>query len=180
MAKKAYARPQHKVKPLTVIIIVGVIFVFATLIAVLIPSDKEKIFTAYSNAGSPNLQEDHVFESISASNLAKVIESDEPVMVYFGTPTCPVCVNEIGFYDIEFKAAGLKESIGVIYYVNTTTVTAAQLTSLQSKFQFAFQGTPELYYLNNGAIVEKRADFTESTAAAQIRAFMTEVATHLG
>lgn len=180
MAKKAYARPQHTVKPLTVIIVVGVIFVFATLIAVLIPSDKEKIFTAYTNAGSPNLQENHVFETISPNNLAKVIESDVPVMVYFGTPTCGVCVTEIGFYDIEFKAQGLKESIGVIYYVNTSTVTAAQLTSLQSKFQFSFQGTPELYFLDNGAIVEKRADFTTSTSAAQIRAFMIEVANYLG
>lgn len=180
MAKKAYARPQHKVKPLTVIIVVGVIFIFATLIAVLIPSDRDKIYTAYKNAGSPNIQQTHVFESISASNLAKVIESDKPVMVYFGTPTCPVCVNEIGFYDIEFKDKGLKETIGVIYYVNTATVTQAQLTSLQSKFQFSFQGTPELYFLDNGAIVEKRADFTSQTPAAQIRAFMVEVANYLG
>ena len=179
MAKKAYARPQHKVKPLTIIIVVGVIFIFAALIAVLIPSDKEKIYKAYTNAGSPNLQENHVFETISTSNLAKVIDSKVPVVVFFGNTSCGSCVTEIGFYDIEFKAQGLKEPIGVIYYVDTTQMSQASMQSLKTKYAFVFEGTPELYFLNNGAIVEKRADYTVGTAAAQIRTFMMSVAGHI-
>lgn len=172
MSKKAYARPQHKVKPLTIIIVVGILFLFAALIAVLIPSDKEKIYKAYTSAGSPNLQQDHVFESISASKLIKVIKSEEPIIVFFGNPSCSVCVTEIGYYDIQFQSYGLKESIKQIYYVDTNTLSAKMIKELQDTYKFKLEATPELYYVNNGAIVLNRADVTGDTQVAQIKEFM--------
>ena len=175
MAKKAYARPQHKVKPLTIVIVVGILFVFAALIAVLIPSDKEKIYNAYKSAGSPNLQEDHVFESISGTKLMKVIDGDQPLIVFFGNTSCSVCVTEIGFYDIEFQAFGLEDTLKRIYYVNTTTLSAETVKKLQDVYQFKLEGTPELYYVNEGEIVLNRKDVSGDTQAAQIREFMRQV-----
>lgn len=178
MAKKAYGRPQHRVSPLTVIIVVGIVFIFAALIAVSLPSDKAKIYNAYE--ASPNLQKDHVFETISVNNLIKVIDNKGPVMVYFGSPACSVCVQEIGYYDIEFKNQNVDEHLKVIYYVQAP-LTEAQTQLLTSKYQMTLTGTPELYLLNNGAIVSKRADFNNSTwtQARQIREFMIAAFNHL-
>lgn len=175
MSKKAYARPQYKVKPAVIVIVSAIVFLFAALIVIIQPTDQEKIYKAYNTAGSPNLVKDHVFESISASKLTKLIENGDPIIVFFGDPSCSVCVSEIGWYDQEFKDAGLVSKLSVIYYVKSSTMTESSKQALRDKFGMELTATPEVYYLNDGEIVSKRKDFTTGTMAAQIKAFFTFV-----
>lgn len=171
MSKKPYARPQYKVKPAVIIIVAAIVFIFAALIVIIQPTDQAKIYKAYHSAGSPNITENHVFESISVSKLIKVIDSGRPVVVFFGTPTCTACVSEIGWYNQEFMSAGLKANIGVIYYVDTQDLTESNVTKLQQMYAMTLTSTPELYYLNEGEIVYRRSDFTSTTIpmAGQIK-----------
>ncbi|MDX9807529.1 MAG: hypothetical protein RBS87_03050 [Acholeplasma sp.] len=177
MSKKPYARPQYKVKPAVIIIIAVIVFVFSALIVIIQPSDQEKIYKAYNSAGSPNLSQNHVIESISVSKLGRLIDSGAPVVVFFGTTTCSVCVSEIGWYDIEFKGAGLVSELSVIYYVNRTNMSDSDVEKFQTKYAMTLTGTPELYYLNDGDIVARRSDFNSDTQpmAGQIRSFFTAV-----
>lgn len=169
MSKKAYARPQYKVKPAIIIIVAVIVFIFSALIVIIQPTDQEKIYNAYHTAGSPNITRENVFESISVSKLIKVIDSDEPVVVFFGTPTCQACVNEIGWYNIEFESEGLNDSLGVIYYVNTAGLSQDNIAKLQNKYGMNLTTTPEVYYLNGGEIVSKRADFNNQSQTMQLQ-----------
>ncbi|MCU0104989.1 hypothetical protein N7603_04895 [Acholeplasma vituli] len=174
MSKKAYARPQYKVKPAVIIIVAAIVFLFAAVIVLLQPTDQQRIYNAY-DVGNSTIKKDHVFESISASKLAKLIEKGDPIVVFFGDPSCSVCVSEIGWYDQEFKDAGLVSELSVIYYVKFGSMTEASKQTLRDKFGMALTETPEVYYLNEGEIVSKRKDFTTGTMAGQIKAFFTLV-----
>lgn len=173
MSKKAYARPQYKVKPAVMIIVAAIVFIFAALIVIIQPTDQEKIFKAYDKVGAIDLAEKHVFESIGASNLIKLIDTGKPIVVYFGTPSCSVCVTEIGWYDKEFVFAGLSSELNVIYYVNTGSLTQSSIKKLQDKYGMTLTGTPEVYYLNEGEIVKTRKEYTTGTTQLQIKNFFT-------
>ena len=177
MSKKPYARPQYKVKPAVIIIIAVIVFVFSALIVIIQPSDQEKIYKAYNNAGSPNLSQNHVIESISVSKLGRLIDSGAPVVVFFGTPACTACVSEIGWYDLEFKGAGLVSELTVIYYINRSNMSDSEVEKFQTKYAMTLTATPEMYYLNEGEIVARRSDFNSDTQpmAGQIRSFFTAV-----
>lgn len=181
MSKKPYARPQYKVKPAVIIIVAVIVFIFSALIVIIQPTDQEKIYNAYSDKGSPNIQRENVFETISTDKLIRVIETGVPVVVYFGTPTCTVCVSEIGWYDIEFTSAGLDTSVEVIYYLKSDGISDSNKAKLQNKYGMTLTGTPEVYYFNNGDIVLKRADFNNQaqTMQLQIKNFFQAIKTDL-
>lgn len=183
MSKKPYARPQYKVKPAVIIIVAVIVFIFAALIVIIQPTDQERIYNAYNAAGSPNIQKDNVFESISTDKLIRVIETGVPVVVYFGTPSCTACVSEIGWYDIEFESAGLKQEVEVIYYLKADGMSDANKAKLQDKLGMALAATPEVYYFNDGEIVTKRADAKYSdqadTMQLQIKKFFQDIKTSL-
>lgn len=177
MSKKPYARPQYKVKPAVIIIVAVVVFLFSALIVIVQPSDQDKIYKAYHNAGSPNLTTNHVIQTITPSKLGKLIDSGAPVVVFFGDPACTACVSEIGWYDLEFKGAGLVAEVSVIYYVNRTNMSASDVSKFQTKYAMTLTATPELYYLNDGDIVYRRSDFNSDTQpmAGQIKSFFTAI-----
>lgn len=181
MSKKPYARPQYKVKPAVIIIVAVIVFIFSALIVIIQPTDQEKIYNAYNAAGSPNIKKENVFETISTDKLIRVIETGAPVVVYFGTPTCTVCVSEIGWYDIEFESAGLNQEVEVIYYLKSDGISASNVAKLQNKYGMTLTGTPEVYYFNEGEVVLKRADFNNQaqTMQLQIKNFFQAIKTDL-
>ncbi|GEM_PF-2894044 len=177
MSKKPYARPQYKVKPAVIIIVAIVVFLFSALIVIVQPSDQDKIYKAYHNAGSPNLTANHVIQSITVSKLGKLIDSGAPVVVFFGEVSCSACISEIGWYDLEFKGAGLVSELSVIYYVKRSSMSASDVEKFQTKYAMTLTATPELYYLNEGEIVHRRSDFNSDTQpmAGQIKSFFTAI-----
>lgn len=173
--KKSYKNPKVTVKPLNLIIVGLVITIFVALIILLQPNDQKKIYKAYSSAGSTNLVEDHVFKTISVNDLIKKIDSKEPVVFYFGYTGCGYCVSEIGYYDLEFKNAGLQDSLKYIYYLDATKVSQANITKLQTKYSIELNATPKVYFFNEGAKVSDRASENSGSTAAQIRAFFSKI-----
>lgn len=173
--KKSYKNPKVTVKPLNFIIVGLVITIFVALIILLQPNDQKKIYKAYSSAGSTNLVEDHVFKTISVNDLIKKIDSKEPVVFYFGYTGCAYCVSEIGYYDLEFKNAGLQDSLKYIYYLEATKVSDSNITKLQTKYSIELNATPKVYFFNEGAKVSDRASENSGSTAAQIRAFFSKI-----
>lgn len=173
--KKSYKNPQVTVKPLNLIIVGLVITIFVALIFLLQPNDQKKIYKAYSSAGSTNLVEDHVFKSITVKDLMKKIDNKEAVVFYFGSTGCSYCVTEIGYYDLEFKNAGLEDSLKYIYYLDATKVSNENITKLQTKYSIELNATPKVYFFNDGAKVFDRASENSGSTPAQIRAFFQKI-----
>lgn len=173
--KKSYKNPKVTVKPLNFVIVGLVVAIFVAVILLLQPNDQEKIYKSYKTAGTTNLVEDHVFKTINAKDLIKLIDSGKPVVFYFGYTGCGACVAEVGYYDVEFKAAGLESALKNIYYLNTSKMSQANITKLETKYSIELKSTPQLMYFNDGAKVTSRQDNTTGQVPAQIRAFFRNI-----
>ncbi len=156
MAKR-YKKLQPKLKPLPFIVMGAILAVFILLIVFLRDTPQQRLEKQFNSVGA-DLASDHVLEEVKLSVVLGKIEKNEKIVVFFGTPTCSVCVQEVGFYNSEFKEAGLKEKLQKIYYVNVTKLTENQTDKFFEDYGVDLTTTPNLLYFENDEVSLSRND----------------------
>jgi hypothetical protein len=171
---KYYNKLQPKLKPWPFIVIGAILLAFVLLMVILTPSKQERFYTAYTQSGA-EITKDHPFVEVSYQDLMKKVNAGEKLVVFFGFPTCQVCITEIKYYESELKTQGVDEYISTIYYVNAQKLTEVQQTQFKETHNVDLADSPDLIYFENKVAVYKRADFSSTDpsvpAAQQIRNF---------
>lgn len=153
-----YKKIQRKLKPLPFIII-GVIAIAITVFVLLMKdTPQQKFYKEYYSHGVVELNKDHVFKEINYKTFYKKIKAKENMLVYFGEPTCPECLQEVDYYDVEFKEVGLEENFKYIYYINVKKLKDKEEEKMFEDFYLPFEITPIFVYFEDGEIVLTRND----------------------
>ena len=157
MADK-YSKVKPKIHPLTISAIVGFFVLVIALIIVLQPTNKDLIYSAYSPYATNDLTEDHPFyelnyeSSLFKKGLKKVIEDEELVFVYIGSPDCTSCQSHIGAFQKYYDQLEINAYTDTIYYLNPTS----DLDKF-ADFIFDYEGvedtTPQFIVFQNGEIL---------------------------
>ncbi len=175
---RRYKKIQPKLKPLPFIIIGAVLITFVLLLVFLRDTPQQKFAKQYNSAGA-EVASDHVFKEISFKTFEKKISNKEKFIIYLGYPSCGPCVEEVKYYDLEFKDKKLEDSLKNIYYLNVQKLTPTQHEKLMVTYGIDVQTVPHLYYYEKGTIKISRDDevFIEigSKAPGQIKAFYEAV-----
>jgi len=159
MAKK-YTHVQPKVHPLTISIIIGFIVVAIGLIVVLQPSDKQLIYNAYEAYATDDLTLDHPFVSknydstLFKKGLDKLIEQEEIVIVYIGSPSCTSCQAHIGAFQKYYESLNLDEYVDMIYYFNPLDH-ATGFKNFMADFEEVEETTPQLIVFKDGKVFDQ-------------------------
>lgn len=126
-----------------IFLIIGILTLVGLAVGLSIPTNQEKIYTAYSAAAAANsteeatvtpLVEEHYFYGVSLDKLVKVISDaneDEYVFVYYGTDKDANCVSNINAFNtavdnyneaIEKSSDSKGAKIDRVYYLNADFV----------------------------------------------------------
>lgn len=186
-----YTKVQPKVHPYTIIGIVGFFIVVFGLIFIFQPSKEQLIYRAYTTVTVANktsgLTEDHPFKDISyrgglfSKGLDKVIEQEEIVVLYIGTPTCSVCVQHIGAFQRYFFEEKIDEYVDQIYYLNPTTDQRG-FNQMVEKYQQIGAFTPQLIIFKDGQIIgsfEVESNDNVQTMNSSVRTFFRNIYSQL-
>lgn len=157
MADK-YTKVQPKVHPLTISAIVGFFVLIIALVIVLQPSNKKSVYNQYEAFATGDLTEDHPFyevnykSSLFKKGLKKIIEKDEIVVVYIGSPDCTSCQKHIGAFQKYYEQQEMQSYFDTIYYYNPVKSTD-QFDQFIEDFEGVKETTPQLIVFKNGEIL---------------------------
>lgn len=162
-----YTRLKPKVSPVTYIAIgVFVLIVILTLV-LMIDGPKEKLFKEYNRSYTGEYQyfdKNHNIKKVSLSSLEKILEKDEEVVVYIGSPICPHCLKFIdnvqGSFlgDLPMLKQGLNDYVDQIYYVqldySETGFSLKGLNEFYEKYELTGANSiPDFISFKNGEVV---------------------------
>lgn len=159
MADK-YTKVKPKVHPLTISAIVGFFVLVIALIIVLQPTNKDLVYSQYSQFASNDLTKDHPFYEVNykstlfSKGLKKVIENEDIVFVYIGSPGCESCQAHIGAFQKYYDQLELNAYIKTIYYLNPST-DLTQFEEFMADFEDVKGETPQLIVFKNGEILDQ-------------------------
>ena len=161
-----YRKVTPKVHPLTYAGIFGFILVTIGLIFLFMPTEKEKIYNSYANLEGINLEyftEDHPFNQVKYKSslfnkgLKDIIEDQELVILYIGTPNCSACVSSIGafayYFDAKDRGYDMSDYFSQIYYLNSASETKG-FQELYENHLAITSGTPQLVVFQNGEVIK--------------------------
>lgn len=157
---------QPKLKPLPFIIIGVVIVAVVAMILLLKDSPQEAFYKEYTNHGAYQLAEKHVYKEISYKEFNKKLKAEEKMIVYFGTPTCQSCVEEVPVLNTEFNEMGLDENFKNIYYIDVRKLKDKQLEVVQSDYYYT-EEEPLILYFEDGEVKIDRYFFGSLYAFVQ-------------
>lgn len=156
---KNYHNVEPKVHPLTYIAIIGFLVISLTLILVLKPSNQEQIYAAYEKTATSDFTPDHPYFEVTYSGtlfhkgLDSILNSDEVVALYIGSPSCASCQKHIGAFEKYFYSEGFDAYVSKIYYIDASVDTKG-LTELQTIYPNDINTTtPQFIVFKNGVIV---------------------------
>lgn len=89
-----------------IFLIAGLVIMIVATILLALPSDSEKIYKKYTEAGA-TLDVEHVYKSINYKKLKSKIQSqgtDDVFYVFYGSVACTSCVTEIQTINTAAKA----------------------------------------------------------------------------
>ena len=120
MADK-YNKVEPQVSMGIVISLVAFIVVALTLIFIAIPSNSERIYTAYmSTADTDYFTEDHPFYEINASKILRYAERGDTFLLLISSPDCTSCQAHIGTIQRYYDYTGADMIFDQIYYYDQT------------------------------------------------------------
>ena len=160
MADK-YSKVTPKVHPYTYVGILGFLIVIVGLIFIFMPTEKQKIYNAYisqQNIDKEFFKKDHPFDQVKYKStlfnkgLEDILEDEEFVILYIGTPTCAACVNNIGAFAHYYDLFEMDNYFDRIYYLNSADDPKG-LTTLNESYQQITTSTPQLVVFHNGSII---------------------------
>ena len=169
MADK-YTKVKPKVHPITISAIVGFFVLVIALIIVLQPSNQEVIYNQYELTATNDFTENHPFYEVNYKStlfnkgLDKIIENEELVFVYIGSPDCESCQKHIGAFQKYFESENVSDYVDLIYYYNPS-YNLVQFENFQEAYEGVEDFTPQLIVFQNGEILHQfEVDETEPTA----------------
>lgn len=146
-----------------VFLLIGLGAMIVATVLLALPSDAEKIYDKYTEAGA-SLESEHVFKSISYKKLTKKISSqvgsEGTFFVFYGATSCTNCVSEIQ----TINAAANKFEIEEVFYLDATFIDGVEdkedagfLAEVDTK-EVALGGVdllsyPALWVYKNGELV---------------------------
>jgi thiol-disulfide isomerase/thioredoxin len=157
MADK-YTKVKPKVHPLTISAIVGFFVLIIALIIVLQPTNRESIYNAYSPFSTNDLTEDHPFFEVNYKStlfkkgLKAIIEDEDLVFVYVGSPDCTSCQAHIGAFQKYYESLEMNDYVDTIYYINPSS-SLEQFNDFVTDFEGVQEATPQLLVFQNGEIL---------------------------
>ncbi len=181
---KNYHNVEPKVHPLTYIAIIGFLVISLTLIVVLRPSNQEQIYTAYASTATSDFTADHPYYEVTYSGtlfhkgLDSILNSEDVVALYIGSPSCASCQAHIGAFEKYYISEGFDAYVSKIYYIDASVDTKG-LTSLQELYPDDITSTtPQFVVFKDGVIVAtfvpESAD-NATTINRSVRDFYLEV-----
>lgn len=172
-----YKKIQPKLKPLPFIIIGIIIVTIVLLVIFLRDTPKQAFYKEYTAHGARHLDEDHVFKEISYKTFNKKLGKNEKMLVYFGSPTCPVCVEEVPLYNKEFKTESLnmKEYFDYIYYIDDRKLKSNQIDEITDKYFYSPEDSLFLYFEDGEVAADRYMFMSGQSAQGNIYLFLKEV-----
>jgi thiol-disulfide isomerase/thioredoxin len=157
MADK-YTKVKPKVHPITIAATVGFFVVIIALIIILQPTNRERIYNAYSPYSTNDLTEDHPFYEVNYKStlfkkgLKSIIEEEDLVFVYVGSPDCTSCQAHIGAFQKYYDSLSMNEYVDTIYYINPSE-DIDQFEDFVADYEGVAETTPQLIVFQDGEIL---------------------------
>ncbi len=157
MADK-YTKVKPKIHPITISAIVGFFVLVIALIIVLQPSNQQTIYNSYELYATNDLTEDHPFYEVNYKStlfnkgLDKIIENEELVLVYIGSPSCTSCQAHIGAFQKYYESLNMTEYLDLIHYYDPTK-NLDQFANFQADYEGIKDATPQLVLFKDGEIL---------------------------
>lgn len=172
-----YKKIQPKLKPLPFIIIGIIIVTIVLLVIFLRDTPKQAFYKDYTGHGAHQLDEDHVFKEISYKTFNKKLAKNEKMLVYFGSPVCQACVQEVPIYDKVFKEENLsmEEYFDYIYYIDTRKLKNNQIKDITNKYSYSAEKPLFLYFEEGELLVDRHQITSGQSAQGNIYLFLKEV-----
>ena len=186
-----YSSLKPKIHPLTIAGIIGFFVVVLGLILVLQPNEQTRFYNAYMGvaveARTAGLSEKNPFSQVTYNGglfdkgLKDILEDEELVIVYIGTPTCSVCVSHVGAFQAYFESREVNLLTDSIYYINSQA-DQTSVIKLQELFPESVTNvTPQLIAFKNGEVIETFEVLSSTTVSEMnlsVRNFYNAVKTH--
>lgn len=179
-----YSRLKPKVSPLTFAGIGAFLLIILLTIFLVTDSASTKLAKAYQNGARENgfeivLKNDHNFKSVKLSKLDKLIETNDEIIIYFGSPKCIHCVRFIEQAQKAYDNEGsynnnVADFVSVIYYVELDQAEEGfNLKGLKEFYEkYELKGAnsiPDIIAFKNGEVVNQyKIDEQEGLTDAQL------------
>ena len=137
---------------ITLIIIGGLIFL-------MVPTEKERIYNAYSAQSGNTLPVNHNLDEVSFKKLKKEIakmEEDEFLIVYYGNTGCSNCVAQLG--NIVTKTRDVLKVEEVLYLDSTGDFKTADIREAFGNDNIGDK-TPEVWVFKGGQYLVSTVDY---------------------
>lgn len=157
MADK-YTKVEPKISPITIISIIAFFVISISLIFILQPSNEALIYAAYEKTATSDFTEDHPYYQVTydgslfKKGLDTIIEKDEIVALYIGSPDCPSCQQHIGAFQKYYESENFSDYVSKIYYLNPIEDSQG-MTELTSQFEEVLTVTPQFIIFQNGEVL---------------------------
>lgn len=159
MADK-YTKVKPKVHPITITAIVGFFVLIIALIIILQPTNRESIYNAYSPYSTNDLTEDHPFYEVNYKStlfkkgLKTMIEDEDLVFVFIGSPDCTSCQAHIGAFQKYYDSLEMDTYVDTIYYLNPTE-NLDQFDDFVADYEGVAESTPQFIVFQDGVILDQ-------------------------
>ncbi|MCK9236355.1 MAG: hypothetical protein WC225_05730 [Acholeplasmataceae bacterium] len=156
MADK-YPKIKPKVHPITISVIIGAVVLITALIIALQPSNSKRIYQSYHTSATRDFTEDHPFyevnykSSLFKKGLDKILDQNEVVLVYIGSPTCTSCVGHIGAFQRYYNSTNFNQYVDKIYYYSPGH-SPKQFETFMSDHPLVLNQTPQLILFVDGEV----------------------------